>query len=97
MTWTQNRNIGVADMTAVEGDTAFSVKNEAWPQSPLSKMQTYLNLIKELYQKLSGTADMQWDDARIIDGFQIREIFSGEEDLTTLLTRYVERIAAVRY
>jgi hypothetical protein len=34
---------------------------------------------------------------RIINGYRVREIFSGEESLTSLLTRYFERKVSVMY
>ena len=34
---------------------------------------------------------------RLINGYRVREIFSGEESLTSLLTRYFERKVSVMY
>lgn len=34
---------------------------------------------------------------RLINGYRVREIFAGEESLTSLLTRYVQRTVALNY
>ena len=34
---------------------------------------------------------------RIINGYRVREIFAGEESLTSLLTQYMERTVALHY
>ena len=78
-----------------------SVVIEPYKQKLTSWLQKYRERLKSHYKYAnSDAAKIARSDAngyRIINGCRDREIFSGEESLTSLLTRYFERKVSVMY
>lgn len=64
-------------------------------------------LVKDGFGKRLGVFSKKTEDLmqnrvdeqgyRLINGYRVREIFSGEESLTSLLTQYVARTVALHY
>lgn len=78
-----------------------SVVIEPYKQKLTSWLQKYRERLKSHYKSANSDAEkMARSDAngyRLINGYRVREIFSGEESLTSLLTRYFERKVSVMY
>ena len=78
-----------------------SVVIEPYKQKLTSWFQKYRERLKSHYKSANSDAEkMARSDAngyRLINGYRVREIFSGEESLTSLLTRYFERKVSVMY
>ena len=78
-----------------------SVVIEPYKQKLTSWLQKYRERLKSHYKSANSDAEkIARSDAngyRIINGYRVREIFSGEESLTSLLTRYFERKVSVMY
>lgn len=74
---------------------------EPYKQKLTSWLQKYREMLKSHYKSAKSDAEkIARSDAngyRIINGYRVREIFSGEESLTSLLTRYFERKVSVMY
>lgn len=51
----------------------------------------------ENISKLAKRCISEKKDYRRIGKYKVKEIFGGEESLTSLLTQYVERTVAIRY
>ena len=78
-----------------------SVVIEPYKQKLTSWLQKYRERLKSHYKSANSDAEkIARSDAngyRLINGYRVREIFSGEESLTSLLTRYFERKVSVIY
>lgn len=78
-----------------------SVVIEPYKQKLTSWLQKYRERLKSHYKSANSDAEkIARSDAngyRLINGYRVREIFSGEESLTILLTRYFERKVSVMY
>ena len=78
-----------------------SVVIEPYKQKLTSWLQKYRERLKSHYKSANSDAEkIARSDAngyRLINGYRVREIFSGEESLTSLLTRYFERKVSVMY
>lgn len=78
-----------------------SVVIEPHKQKLTSWLQKYRERLKSHYKSANSDAEkIARSDAngyRLINGYRVREIFSGEESLTSLLTRYFERKVSVMY
>ena len=78
-----------------------SVVIEPYKQKLTSWLQKYRERLKSHYKSTNSDAEkIARSDAngyRLINGYRVREIFSGEESLTSLLTRYFERKVSVMY
>ena len=78
-----------------------SVVIEPYKQKLTSWLQKYREKLKSHYKSANSDAEkIARSDAngyRLINGYRVREIFSGEESLTSLLTRYFERKVSVMY
>ena len=78
-----------------------SVVIEPYKQKLTSWLQKYRERLKSHYKSANSDAEkIARSDAngyRLINGYRVREIFSGEESLTSLLTRYFERQVSVMY
>ena len=78
-----------------------SVVIEPYKQKLTSWLQKYRERLKSHYKSANSDAEkIAQSDAngyRLINGYRVREIFSGEESLTSLLTRYFERKVSVMY
>lgn len=78
-----------------------SVVIEPYKQKLTSWLQKYRERLKSHYKSANADAEkIARSDAngyRLINGYRVREIFSGEESLTSLLTRYFERKVSVMY
>ena len=78
-----------------------SVVIEPYKQKLTSWLQKYRERLKSHYKSANSDAEkIARSDAngyRLINGYLVREIFSGEESLTSLLTRYFERKVSVMY
>ena len=78
-----------------------SVVIEPYKQKLTSWLQKYRERLKSHYKSANSDAEkIARSDAngyRLINGYRVREIFSGEESLTNLLTRYFERKVSVMY
>lgn len=78
-----------------------SVVIEPYKQKLTSWLQKYRERLKSHYKSANSDAEkIARSDAngyKIINGYRVREIFSGEESLTSLLTRYFERKVSVMY
>lgn len=72
--------------------TAEKTKQQAAEQT---KQQTAEQTKKQTEKQIDEEADEQ--GYRPINGYRVREIFAGEESLTSLLTRYVQRTVALNY
>jgi hypothetical protein len=79
----------------------YSVVIEPYKQKLTSWLQKYRERLKSHYKSANSDAEkIARSDAngyRLINGYRVREIFSGEESLTSLLTRYFERKVSVMY
>lgn len=59
-----------------------------------------LHVMQEKFKKVSETVKNHFSekvDYRKIGKYKVKEVFAGEESLTSLLTQYVERTVAIRY
>ena len=78
-----------------------SVVIEPYKLKLTSWLQKYRERLKSHYKSANSDAEkIARSDAngyRLINGYRVREIFSGEESLTSLLTRYFERKVSVMY
>ena len=78
-----------------------SVVIEPYKQKLTSWLQKYRERLKSHYKSANSDAEkIARSDAngyRLINGYRVREIFSGEESLTSLLTRYFERKVSAMY
>ncbi len=78
-----------------------SVVIEPYKQKLTSWLQKYRERLKSHNKPANSDAEkIARSDAngyRLINGYRVREIFSGEESLTSLLTRYFERKVSVMY
>ena len=78
-----------------------SVVIEPYKQKLTSWLQKYRERLKSHYKSANSDAEkIARSDAngyRLINGYRVREIVSGEESLTSLLTRYFERKVSVMY
>ena len=78
-----------------------SVVIEPYKQKLTRWLQKYRESLKSHYKSANSDAEkIARSDAngyRLINGYRVREIFSGEESLTSLLTRYFERKVSVMY
>lgn len=78
-----------------------SVVIEPYKQKLTSWLQKYRERLKSHYKSANSDAEkIARSDAngyRLVNGYRVREIFSGEESLTSLLTRYFERKVSVMY
>jgi hypothetical protein len=74
---------------------------EPYKQKLTSWLQKYRERLKSHYKSANSDAEKGYrpdeNGYRIINGYRVREIFSGEESLTSLLTRYFERKISVMY
>lgn len=59
--------------------------------------QSMLELNQKSKAKSSNKEQENSDGFRMISGYKVKEIFAGEESLTSLLTQYVERTIALQY
>ena len=78
-----------------------SVVIEPYKQKLTSWLQKYRVRLKSHYKSANSDSEkIAQSDAngyRLINGYRVREIFSGEESLTSLLTRYFERKVSAMY
>ena len=78
-----------------------SVVIEPYKQKLTSWLQKYRERLKSHYKSANSDAEkIARSDAngyRLINGYRVREIFSGEESLTSRLTRDFERKVSVMY
>lgn len=59
-----------------------------------------LHVMQEKFKKVSETVKNHFSekaDYRKIGKYKVKEVFAGEESLTSLLTQYIERTVAIRY
>lgn len=61
--------------------------------------QTKQQAAEQTKKQTEKQSDEETDEQgyRLINGYRVREIFAGEESLTSLLTRYVQRTVALNY
>lgn len=89
----------MGDYMYVLNECAVVVENHK--RKLTSCLQDYGARVKALYKSANaGKKTVSQPDAngyRLINGYRVREIFSGEESLTSLLTRYFERKVSVQY
>lgn len=77
----------------------FSQKAADLTSNVQAAEQTKQQTAEQTKKQTEKQSDEETDEQgyRLIKGYRVREIFAGEESLTSLLTRYVQRTVALNY
>lgn len=95
-------------MLCMPYETILEVWSKEIRSGLLERLQSYGSATVFLYGSLTDPesenmkaveveTDPGKDGYRLVNGYRVREIFTGRESLTSLLTRYMERTVALNY
>lgn len=85
------RDTGQVQSMMFWGNCALAIEHQ-----PVCQLHVMQNKWKNI-SKLAKHYISEKKDYRRIGKYRVKEIFDGEESLTSLLTQYVERTVAIRY